>query len=145
MFSRTDTFMINADDVTTLDSVGEDLPAPLAQPSGGALNRYAYDQHILNMAPITPVESAAYAAIYTDMPRHQWVLEQRRLKGLHGQDVVNIRTERGVTTLATGKTGTRLPDQISLLVDLGRNINISGLKEARKLMELHSSTVTRSR
>ena len=54
---------------------------------------------------------------------------------MHGQDVVDIRTERGATTLATGKTGTRLPGQISLLVDLGSNVDIIGPKEARKFME----------
>ena len=80
-FIRTDTFMINADDVTTLDEVGGNLPASLCRQEGAVLSRTLCDHHALAMSPITSLENAAYNTVYTELPRHQWVLEQRRLRG----------------------------------------------------------------
>ena len=135
-----ETFMINTEDITALDRGF--LPDQLFPSSGanrysGAFaNSYACDAHALSVHPITAVERAAHASLYTHLTLQQWVLEQRRLKAVHGQEIVEFDTHAGATTLATGKSGTTFDDEISLLVDLGSSINIIGLKEANRFMEI---------
>eukprot|EP00959_Pyramimonas_sp_CCMP1952_P370056 7750210-Pyramimonas_sp.AAC.1 len=67
------------------------------------------------------------------MSRSDWVLEERRRRGMHGttlSEVPRLFGERRALSLAAN-SGTMVDGMQTILLDIGSNINIIGLKTAQ--------------
>eukprot|EP00959_Pyramimonas_sp_CCMP1952_P015163 320975-Pyramimonas_sp.AAC.1 len=71
--------------------------------------------------------------VFTSLTRNDWVLEQRRRKGMHSttqSEVPGIFGERHELALAANSR-TMVDGMLTTLLDTGSNINIAGLKTAQ--------------
>eukprot|EP00959_Pyramimonas_sp_CCMP1952_P408669 8564505-Pyramimonas_sp.AAC.1 len=100
-------------------------------------NPHMYDEYppawIFQRQLITEEEARGSMHVFTSLTRNEWVLEQRRRKGMHGttlSDAPGIFGERHELALAAN-SGTMIDGLLPILLDVGSNINISGLKTAQ--------------
>eukprot|EP00959_Pyramimonas_sp_CCMP1952_P324060 6782266-Pyramimonas_sp.AAC.1 len=71
--------------------------------------------------------------VFTSLSRDDWVLEQRRRKGMHGttlSEVPGIFGERHELALVAN-SGAMVDGILTILLDIGSNINIIGLEAAQ--------------
>eukprot|EP00959_Pyramimonas_sp_CCMP1952_P325225 6807227-Pyramimonas_sp.AAC.1 len=71
--------------------------------------------------------------VFTSLARNDWVLEQRRRKGLRGatvSEVPGIFGERHELALAAS-SGSMINGMLAILLDIGSNIDMIGLKTAQ--------------
>eukprot|EP00959_Pyramimonas_sp_CCMP1952_P003334 69205-Pyramimonas_sp.AAC.1 len=71
--------------------------------------------------------------VFTSLTRNDWVLEQRRRNGMHGttlSEVTGIFGERHELALAAN-SGAMAGGMLTILLGMGSNINIIGLKTAQ--------------
>eukprot|EP00959_Pyramimonas_sp_CCMP1952_P269315 5630105-Pyramimonas_sp.AAC.1 len=71
-----------------------DKDALLNLPTTSTSHPYAYDEYpsawIFETNPITEEEAREYMNVFKSLSRNDWVLEQRRRKGLHGTTVSGV-------------------------------------------------------
>eukprot|EP00959_Pyramimonas_sp_CCMP1952_P065382 1364933-Pyramimonas_sp.AAC.1 len=88
---------------------------------------------IFQQQAITEEVDRGYMSALTSMTRDQWARVQRRCEGMHGaalSAVPGIFGERPESALAAN-SGTMIVGVLSVLLDIGSNINIIGLKTAQ--------------
>eukprot|EP00959_Pyramimonas_sp_CCMP1952_P268232 5608608-Pyramimonas_sp.AAC.1 len=71
--------------------------------------------------------------VFTSLTRNDWVLEQRRRKGMHGTTLSEgpgILGERHEQALAAN-SGAMVYGMLTILLDIGSNVNIMYLKTAQ--------------
>eukprot|EP00959_Pyramimonas_sp_CCMP1952_P175193 3661185-Pyramimonas_sp.AAC.1 len=96
-----------------------------------------YDEYptawVFEKSPITEEAARGYMKVSTSLSRKDWVLEQRRHKGLHGatiSEVPGIFGQRHVLALVAN-SGTITNGMLTILLEIGSNINRIGLETAQ--------------
>eukprot|EP00959_Pyramimonas_sp_CCMP1952_P405453 8497681-Pyramimonas_sp.AAC.1 len=88
---------------------------------------------IFEKNPSPEEEARGHMDVFTSLSRDDWVLEQRRRKGLLGttvSEVPGIFGEHHELALAAS-SGTVINGMLTMLLEIGSNINIIGLKTAQ--------------
>eukprot|EP00959_Pyramimonas_sp_CCMP1952_P163727 3422913-Pyramimonas_sp.AAC.1 len=91
--------------------------------------------------PTTEEEACGYMNVPTSLTRDDWALEQRRRKGMYGttlSESPGILGERHELALAAN-SGTMEGGMLTILLDIGSNINIIGLKTAQTFEQVSCS------
>eukprot|EP00959_Pyramimonas_sp_CCMP1952_P097502 2038161-Pyramimonas_sp.AAC.1 len=108
-------------------------------PTSSASRPYTYDEYpaarIFERSPITEEEARGYMNVSTSLSRNDWVLEQRRRKGMHGttfSEVPGPFGGRRELALAAN-SGTMINGMWTILLDIGSNITCIGLKAGADL------------
>ena len=102
--------------------------------------------------PVTYEEHIAWMSSWSHLRKPDWVLEQRRRRHERGTVIESVpgvhpyQSCMPSLALATN-TGTVVPDRLTILMDIGSNINICGLKTAQDFetkCALHGLTIKKS-
>eukprot|EP00959_Pyramimonas_sp_CCMP1952_P229896 4806640-Pyramimonas_sp.AAC.1 len=81
---------------------------------------------MLQLQPTTEEEARGYMNVFTFMSKNQWVPDQRCREGMHGAALSAVPgIERHELALAAS-SGTMIDGMLSVLLDIGSNVNIIG-------------------
>eukprot|EP00959_Pyramimonas_sp_CCMP1952_P082493 1723849-Pyramimonas_sp.AAC.1 len=106
-------------------------------PLASAPHPHMHDEHpkawTFEKNPITEEEARGCMNVFTSLTRNDWALEQRRRKGTHATtlaEVPGIFGESHELALAAN-SGTMVDGMLTILLDIGNNINTIGLETAQ--------------
>ena len=108
---------------------------PLVQRHPTETREFPSDR-ILEAHPMTHDEHIAWMSTWSHLSKPEWVLEQRRRRHERGTVVERIQGAWPNESVMPGialatNTGTTVQDRLTILMDIGSNINICGLKTAQ--------------
>eukprot|EP00959_Pyramimonas_sp_CCMP1952_P299760 6269929-Pyramimonas_sp.AAC.1 len=114
-------------------------------PTASTSHPYMHDEHpaawTFENYHIAEEEARGYMNVFTSLSRNDWVLEQRRRKGLLGttvSEVPGILGERHELALAA-YSGTMINGRLIILSDIGSNLDIIGLKTTQNSQQVSHS------
>eukprot|EP00959_Pyramimonas_sp_CCMP1952_P101273 2118677-Pyramimonas_sp.AAC.1 len=117
----------------------------MSLPTASTSHPYTRDEYptacVFERNPITEEEARGYMNIFIPLSRHEWALEHRRSKGLHGTtvfEVPGLLGGRHELALAAN-SGTMVNGMLIIIWDIGSNINIIGLKTTQNFVQISRS------